>query len=172
MPPGVNGPHLNLRRPRPQRRTGMRGGLQSASPSTAVAKGTTCVEEQHADQSIRWMACQARSQGGMCVTARTSSVWPRKVSRLNPDSLMNILFPGDCSMDSDIGPLAWLSTLAAPFLWHRCATPHSRNWDEGGHLNAARGIGSPSAGAAHAGQGRGRFRKIHSGRRCEICIAA
>jgi len=53
--------------------------------------------------------------GGMCVTARTSSVWPRKVSRLNPDSLMNILFPGDCSMDSDIGPLAWLSTLAAPF---------------------------------------------------------
>jgi hypothetical protein len=28
---------------------------------------------------------------------------------------MNILFPGDCSMDSDIGPLAWLSTLAALF---------------------------------------------------------
>src|SRR3984893_13165653 len=92
----------------------------------------------------------------MCATARTSSLWRGRVLPLNPDSLMNILFPSDCSMDSALVRWRGYPRRRPPFFgvvgrrliqeiaMRAVFERRSRDW-------AAQGIGSPAGGAAHAG---------------------
>ena len=73
---------------------------ESANPRRTFPRRRALVDARPGNVCYALLRLHLRPAGPMCVTARTTSLWTCRVYRLNPDSLMNILFPSDCSMDS------------------------------------------------------------------------